>query len=75
MLQTPHHGAAEKMLDSLLEQCCSVKAEVASQQETNMLAKRGRLSVIHLNFQITKQMCRVSTVQRIYHLMQAVVLQ
>jgi hypothetical protein len=71
MLQTPYHGAAEKMLDSLLEQCCSVKAEVASQQETNMLAKRGRLSVI----QITKQMCRVSTVQRIYHLMQAVVLQ
>jgi hypothetical protein len=67
MLQTLYHEAAEQMLDSLLEQCCSVKAEVASLQKTNTIATQGGFSVLHHNFQITKQICRVSGVQRIYH--------
>lgn len=54
MLQTPYHEAAEQMLDSLLEQCCSVKTEVTSLQETNIIATQGWFSVIHNNFQVIK---------------------
>ncbi|XP_021936235.1 uncharacterized protein LOC110837903 isoform X2 [Zootermopsis nevadensis] len=55
LAETPYHEAAEQMLDSLLEQCCSVKTEVTSLQETNIIATQERTVLMKKLVEYKKQ--------------------